>query len=278
MKTIKKLSTLRLIAFLLTMVTIGPSCEEDLKNLPGYDIRLFKHTPVWKLAKAVQEEDTAWIRELIQKDKYNPNYEESKFGETLLFWAVYMDHYPSVKALLENGTDPNIVLKPDSATALMYAADKPNTSEYVRLLLRYGANPNAVAPTGSYGTPLITAAGARLESVKLLVAAGANINYACDSINPLEMSLTMNRIDITRYFIIEKGVNFITIDNEKGPIDSIRICRDLRYHAYPFDSKEYKIKMEIVRYIKEKAGLDYSKEPIPKEVSEGNTKEYLDKY
>lgn len=51
----------------------------------------------------------------------------------------------------------------------------------------------------------------------------------------------------------------------------------LREMVFPLDSNEYKIKMEVVNYLKTK-GLDYSKEPIPDLYKEQYDKSYLGKY
>jgi ribose 5-phosphate isomerase RpiB len=46
---------------------------------------------------------------------------------------------------------------------------------------------------------------------------------------------------------------------------------------YPLDSEGYKVKMEVVEYLKQK-GLDYWKEPIPGQYYKNYEKAYLEKY
>jgi len=78
-----------------------------------------------------------------------------------------------VKQLLNNGADPNTPpnRNDNGMTALMFAAWKGH-SEIVRLLVRAGANVNAVSNTGA--TALVYAANAGSEeSVKILLDNGA---------------------------------------------------------------------------------------------------------
>ena len=44
---------------LLLVLFVCFSCiEPNVKNMLGDDFRLYKHTPAWSLAKAVEDEDT----------------------------------------------------------------------------------------------------------------------------------------------------------------------------------------------------------------------------
>jgi len=255
-------------------------CSFNGGDLLGVDIRLFKGTS-WALAKAVKDDDTAKIKQIIAEHKVSVNYQEPKFGETLLLWAVWTNHYKSAKVLLECGADPNMQSYGDGNSPFTYAADKFETSDYVKLLLVYKANPNAVTKndsTNMFCTPLITAAYCRLESVKLLVNAGANINYTAKNYRcALLSALQFKKVDIVRYLLIDKGANFNkpfgkTIDGK-----SIMITDLLRDWLFPLNSSEYKNKMEIVAFLKTR-GMDYSKAAIPRHYYKHYTKDYLSKY
>ena len=69
---------------------------------------LFKDTAVWELAKAVQKEDIEEIKRLVNQEKLNIDFQEEKFGNTLLILSVSNHQYTSFKTLLELGADPNI--------------------------------------------------------------------------------------------------------------------------------------------------------------------------
>jgi hypothetical protein len=266
--------------FLLALCLVILGCENNNENLVGDDIRLFKG-PAWELAKAVEKQDTLKIKQIIAKHKISVNYQEPKFGETLLEWAVWTDHYKSSKALLKNGADPNLQDTYDGYSAFTYAADKFETSDYVRLLLKYRGNPNAVArndSTSMYCTPLITAAYHRLESVKLLVDAGADINYTAKNYQfALNASFTFGKIDITRYLLIEKGADFRKPFGKTIGGKEITITDLLRTLVFPLNSEKHEVKMEIVNYLKYK-GMDYWQAPIPEYYYKHYSKEFLSKY
>jgi ankyrin repeat protein len=115
----------------------------------GNDVRLFQDTKAWELAKAVKDDDTTLIHKLIKVDKIPIEFREPRFGQTLLSWAVYTNHYKSVKALLEDGADPNLLETYSRKSALMYASDYGpdyyKGTEILKLCLKYGGNPNSVA-------------------------------------------------------------------------------------------------------------------------------------
>lgn len=260
------------------------------EDLTGRDVRIYENTPVWEVALAVRDNDTIKVRQLLKgKPDSVLNFREKHFGQSLLNWAVYRDSYPSSKILAELGADPNLKSF-DSTSAFIHAADKHETSDYVQLLLKYGGDVNAVADVNAplrTRTPLITASFNRLESVKLLVEAGANANFIYRSKRGniggenIQSALTSAfrgaRIDIIRYLIIEVGVEFDYPFNTTIDGKPLYILSFLREMPFPLDSKEYKIKMEVVNYLLLK-GLDYWKEPIPKRYFKNYDSAYLEKY
>jgi hypothetical protein len=269
------------IISVISLCLIIAGCSNDTENMLGVDIRLFKG-PAWELAKAVKDDDTTKIKQIIAEHKIKVNYQEPKFGETLLLWAVWTNHYKSSKALLECGADPNLQSYGDGNSAFIYAADKFDTSDYLKLLLAYKGNPNTITKndsTNMFCTPLITAAYCRLESVKLLVEAGANVNYRAKNYRCALLSAFMfKKVDIVKYLLIDKGADFKqpfgkTIDDDKN----IMITDLLRDWLFPLNSNEYKVKMEIVTFLKAR-GMDYSKASIPQHYYEQYSKDYLSKY
>ena len=97
-------------------------------------------------------------------------------GATPLMWALNNKSYASVEAILLAGADPNLYV-PDfgfAAINLIAGGDDP---KMLALLLGHGGNPNNPGNGSMRDRPLSVAANqGRLENVKLLLQAGADIN------------------------------------------------------------------------------------------------------
>jgi ankyrin repeat protein len=271
----------------------------DKSKLLGVDYRLFEDTPVWNLAKAVQSENIEEITKIVKEEKVDINYQESKFGQTLLFLTIKNEHYNSCKTLLELGADPNIHDKYNGSSAIIEAAGtiitENDNARFLILLLKHGANPNDVelglkdSITNSKRTPLINACGllnlgfTPINRVKVLIDAGADINFS-NQFNgpPILTAYSISNFDVVSY-LLQKGADYKMPFYNRNNKD-VFLWDDLREQTYPLDSKQYKYKMEIVEFLKQK-GIDYRKLPIPssvvndaKETYPNNWKEYLDKY
>lgn len=186
------------------------SCTTNRSNMLGNDVRLYEETPAWKLAKAVEHEHTNTIKEIVSKDNKLVNFQEPKFKQSLLEWAVYTNHFKSAQILAELGADPNIQ-DISGTSAFIQAAAKYETSDYVRLLLKHGGDVNAVskAEKQQMRTPLIAASFNRLESVKLLVDAGADVNYMSSEHEcALKSACIRSHIDIVYYLIVDKKADY----------------------------------------------------------------------
>lgn len=244
------------------------SCNYAQKNkLTGNNIELFQNSPVWLLAQAVKIEDTLKISELLSNEliKKNINYQDSTLGFTLLHWAVFNEKYYSMKSLLNHGAAIHIKTKYSGTCTMHVAADNNNTSVILELLLKNGGDPNIEADSimaYRIGTPLIAAAGSNLENVKLLINAGANINHIFKKKrNAITSAIISEKVEILHLLIIEKKAEFVKPQYLYKPDDyffSKPFVELLRDWVYPLDSKEYKMKMEIVDYLKSQ-GYDYWK-------------------
>ena len=60
----------------------------DKSELTGGDYRLFQNTPAWELAKAVEDGNTNKIDKIVSENPELINYQESKYGETLLMLTI----------------------------------------------------------------------------------------------------------------------------------------------------------------------------------------------
>jgi hypothetical protein len=269
---------------------IFTSCLAQKDKPVGRDVNVFRDSPAWDVALAIRDQDNDKVKSLLKgKPLSIINFRDKYYGQSLLNWAVYRDNYESAKILIEAGADPNLKGY-DSTSAVIHAADKAETSDYLCLMLKYGGNPNSVADIDApqhLRTPLIAAAYKRLESVKMLIDAGANPNFIYrisrgniggETIqSALIYAFYGKKIDVVKFLIVETGVEFnyvmsTTIDG--NPHYILYYLRDL---VFPLDSEQYKIKMEVVNYLKTK-GLDYWREPIPELYKKQYDKSFLEKY
>ena len=84
----------------------------DSSELSNIDYRLFQNTPAWELAKAVQEEDMDNFDKIISENLQIINYQESKYGNTLLMLTIINQQLKPFKALLKKGAAVNTPSNP----------------------------------------------------------------------------------------------------------------------------------------------------------------------
>jgi hypothetical protein len=151
-------------------------------------------------------------------------------------WMVTTDPLPLIKKLLDAGANPNALVNNTPrarmragsprivfATPLMRAAFAADLT-LVKLLLSYGADPAIVSKDGE--TMVAAAAGLafiqgyskgklpaeRLETVKLFVDLGADVNQADDfGITPLMAAANMGDVSIIQ-FLIDHGADLGAYD------------------------------------------------------------------
>src|SRR5580765_2072857 len=170
-----------------------------------------------------------------------------KQGETALMSAARVGSVDSVKTLMDHGATIDARDPAFQQTALMVAI-RENHPDVVALLVDRGAQVNVQTRTGDtpswilpnsvpgFGhgigivrgglpdrgsrflipgamTPLLYAArDGRIESAKILLAAGAEIEHTdANGITPLLMAITNNHVDMAR-FLIDRGANVRTVD------------------------------------------------------------------
>ena len=271
------------------------------------DVRLFRSTEAWALAEAVERQAVNDIGKLVQKHPDWLNIQEPQYGATLLYWAVGTERYNSAAALLQAGADPNIgVTNKGGITPLYEAAcyshvdnDYKQDPKYVKLLLKYGADPNKNYLGGdpqNTGTdigssPLMHSIGCGIEKTKALVEGGADIDHKTESGRTAAIKAllqggpnsTLEGMQYAYYLIVEKRakVNEPYKRGEIGavlgddPNDLFYPVDILRSWTYALDSPEYRLKMEIVAEFK-RQGVDYWGTEIPKYTLEHIKKIYPD--
>ena len=254
---------------------------------------------------AASNEDLRKMEKIARKSKISLNYADSANGISLLNWCMINDKKRSFKKLLELGADPNWQDTTGNTLPSVIEAARLYTTFYLKLALQYRGNPNLISKNlhgSGRQTPLLYAIYpvGYMGNLKLLVDSGADVNLTPDSLySPLIETLAQNEMEMAK-FLLDHGADYVhaefwtqtvALDKNKQPIhDSsgspimvndkkLSILDLLRANQFPLNSKEYKIKMQIVVFLKSK-GLDYWNHPIPDYIRKEykNDPEYLLKY
>lgn len=300
---------------LITLSILLSSCQiDDISAEKGEykitNINIFKDTPVWELAVAVRDQKTETIEKIVKNDPLLLNYQESKYGATLLFWAIGMEKFKSAETLLKCGADPNIASKTEWQTPLFLAAgfswvdhDAKRDPKYVNLLLDYGADPNKIVMESEKfimepgASPLMHSIGSGIEKTKALVEAGADINYKTERGYTAAISAlitgynsTLDGMEYAHYLIVEKKAKVtepyyrLKSYGNEDPNEQFFPVSILRRWIYDLDSEEHRIKMEIVEEFA-RQGVIYWETEIHKSILESikkrypeTWKDYIEKY
>lgn len=281
--------------FTTILILLLSSCREikvEKSKLLASDYRLFQDTPAWELAKAVEDNNIYKIRNIIKKDPSIINYQEPIHYKTILMQACYHHDYNSFEQLLKLGANVNLYDKVNGASAIIIACryrhsniftgNYKTNAKFVKKLLEYGANPSDIEigerknGNSTRYTPLRGAARlGDIESVKLLLQSGADVNYydefgSC----ALGQALKLGYYDIV-LLLLKHGAQILKPIGTYAtglPMFPLEI---MRTDIYPLGSKEYQAKMEVVKYLKEH-GIDYFQQPIPDYILERIKQQYPD--
>lgn len=265
------------------------------------NINIYKNTPVWELALAVEGEKIKTIEKIAKENPELLDYQEPTYDTTLLLWTIGTERYKAAEALLRNGADPNIASTIRGETPLFVAAgyswvdnNAKKDPKYVKLLLSYGADPNinytkedSIIELGT--SPLMRTIGTGIEKTKALIEAGADINHKTKSgrtaaINALGRggpNATLEGTEYAHYLIVEKKAQVIEpyyrrkIYGDQDPNEEFFPVDILRNWAYDLDSERHKIKMQIVEEFA-RQGVNYWDTKIPKDRVQHIKKRYPD--
>lgn len=290
---------------LLCCSSINRDKPVDKSKLSGRDYRLFQNTPAWELAKAVQDENEKKIDEIVSKNSKLINYQEPKYGNTLLMLTIMNQQIKPFRYLLEKKADINIHNTFDGTSAIIEASgSKYYDIKYAEILIQNGANVNDIETgerkkgNSTRVTPLIEASKTGLlELVALLISNGADVNYINEfNQSALSESIIQRKYEVSHY-LLQNGADYkrpifyrpdysIPVENQdsndKGkPMYLVDVLREA---FLDFDTDEYRYKMQIVDFLKSK-GIDYRATPIPDYIKKKaqaeypkSWKEYLEKY
>jgi len=288
------------IISVLSILTCSCSQFSGLNDNRNYwitNVNIYKDTPAWELALAVEAQKINKIGKIVIEQPALLNYQDPNYGVTPLMWAVGMEKYRSAETLLKCGADPNIAsihYKTFWGESPLFLAsgyswvdsDAKKDPKFVKLLLSYGADPNwsfvesedpdrnSVIETGT--TPLMNSIGCGIEKTKALVELGADINRktksgstAADIALLCGWNKTLDWAKYAHYLIVEK--NAIVTEpsyrrfnyGNEDPNDEFYPITTLRLWVCDLNSEKYKLKMEIVEEFA-RQGVDYWETPIHK--------------
>ena len=270
----------------------------DKKELTREDYRLFQNTPAWELAKAVQDENEKRVNEILAENPKLIDFQENRFGSTLLILTVRNQQYKSFEILLKNKADVNIHDTYEGSSALIEACSyNLYDTKFVETLLQNGANVNDtqvdIDKEGKTKTALMKAAQTgNLNLVKLLVEKKATLNYQNEyGQSALSESIMRDHYKVS-FYLLQNGAEYkqpifyrpgYSVPNSKKG-QPVYLADFLREVFLDFGTDEYKYKMQIVDFLKSK-GIDYRDIPIPDFIREKaqkkypkNWEQYLEKY
>ncbi|CAF4401919.1 unnamed protein product [Rotaria socialis] len=164
---------------------------------------------------------------------------QNHYGVSVLWIPAQKGMLDVVELLLDAGAEINTAPAGELADELnitgwtpLYAAMKSRQFDVVKLLLRRGADPNAVTKLGS--TPFLLASEiCDLDIIEACVGAGADLDFApsgpdADKLNitgqtALFMATLKDRVDVVK-FLIQKGAH-VNVQNRFG-VSPLLLCAE----------------------------------------------------
>ena len=165
-----------------------------------------------KLEKAAASGDTDEMQRLLEE---GPSVDDHALcdGLTLLHKAVQSKNLSEVKKLIfTHGANVNV--KDSEGTEALHSAALGGCYEIVELLLREGADVNAIQKVGG-GTPLhLAALGGNFKVVELLIARGADVNAKNnEGSTPLHYAAEVGHNDTTVEILLKNGATVNVSDS-----------------------------------------------------------------
>lgn len=256
----KRRNIIIIIAILSICSCVDRDQKVDKNTLLASDYRLFQDTPAWALAKETEDQDLKAMEQTIQRNQVLINYREPKFGQTLLHLAVITEKYSSVQTLLEHKAKVDERNHYNGRTPLMEAANigdygSTGDSRYLKLLLKYGANPNLAEryDNNQYQTAktplLIACLHGILDYVKILINAGANVNYRSQyDENALYDAIIGANPDIVIY-LLHKGADYRKPMYKNSQNQYVFILDAIKTWHFSDGSDKNKKKLSIISFL-----------------------------
>jgi len=168
-----------------------------------------------ELAIAVENGDAAAIRHLVKDEGVDPDKTFARRdGIPLIAWPLRAQSLEGLRALLENGADPNARMFKEIDgrrlgfnNAMVYAA-KMEDPRFLELLLKHGGDPNARNSNNETLMYQAFLSGNQWKNVQLLVENGADVNQANLGSADTILSLYTGRGGFnSAYWLLEHGAD-----------------------------------------------------------------------
>ena len=191
------------------------------------DLPIYKYPPeaffageALPLARAIRQNDTTTLTQLLQQRRVDPNV-VGKDGMTLLLWAYEHQLPDCLAVLVGQGADINRTLRLKSTktgnyynTHLINIAAVGPSEALLLTLLKLGANPN-LREQDSTPALINTIYSDRYDRFRLLVERGADVNEKDGGGEPIIMALAdLNHFD-QAVWLVEHGAK---VDEPKGEL------------------------------------------------------------
>ena len=190
--------------------------------------RWFPDPGAQALAVAAELGDAAEVRRLMKDQGVDPDKHFSPEGMPLLAWPIYTKNPAGLKAMLENGADPNAAKNyplPTDRTprnydnALVWSA-KESDSVYLKLLLDHNGNPDTRNVNNESLLFQAYIWQNQWQNVQLLVERGADVNVDGASY-PIVSSYAISGAFKNVYWLLEHGANADNDGPRKSTINAI---------------------------------------------------------
>ncbi len=257
------MTTFRIESFIIAIMFLFSNGSCQTSPASGFNTRLFKNTPVYQIAKAIAKQDTLSIEEMLKKNPTLISYQEPRFGESLLEFAVITDRIHAVEKLLNLGSDPNLRSAIDNSTpfltACRYSGSLVNSDEIIDLLIKHGAKVNSSQFDTAHDETKITALKlacyhGKLRTVQTLVDNGANLTgYPSNEGSLVCAALLTDKLDIIKYLLLDKKLpvpEYCVIREQGSKFEKkVTMIDLLNEHDYSNDVKKQKLKEELLSFL-----------------------------
>ncbi len=229
------------------------SASDDSRRSERGAERLFEGKGL-ELAIAAEQGQTDTIRRLMRDEKVDPDTIFAKDeGLPLIAWPVYTRNPEGLKAMLENGADPN-ARRPEYVdkhykdgsggryytyeNAMVYAAQEENPI-YLQLLLDHGGDPNTRNGNDEPLTYIAFIKQNQWQNVKLLIERGADIHGASWSGRPIDWYSGRGGFEQT-YWLLQHGADPTKITRgADSKHDYTPVIADIYWHPGSPDTTEW---------------------------------------
>jgi ankyrin repeat protein len=200
MKNIKQILFVLLAFFSVIQFAIAMSGDsKHLKRLSDMSAdEYFENKKYIQVAEAIESNNL----DVISLKGLNLDHVGQE-GMTLLMWSLVKKKKSGMKLLLETGADPNVITTDNAMRLSVIAKD----SDYLQILLKHGGDVDSVNKKNGRSLIFYAAVNRRLENIKILKDAGADMNHQNVSGNTvLNYAISFKAYDLC-LALFDMGVN-----------------------------------------------------------------------